>query len=71
MICQRQVLYLGEINDSQKAGWCKAINVMDGRHGHSTQLALFPDDREAPELACATVNLRLSELSLPRRENGN
>lgn len=65
-VCQRQVLYLGEINDSQKAGWCKAIDVVDGRHDQPTQLALFPDDREAPELACETVNLRLCDLSLHR-----
>jgi len=65
-VCQRQVLYLGEINDSQKAGWCRAIDVVDGGHDQPTQLALFPDDREAPELACETVNLRLCDLSLHR-----
>ena len=65
-VCQRQVLYLGEINDSQKAGWCKAIEVLDGKHDQPTQLALFPDDREAPELSCETVQLRLSDLSLHR-----
>ena len=63
-VSQRQVLYLGEINDSQKVGWCKAIEVLDGNDNRATQLALFPDDREAPELACETVQLRLSELSL-------
>lgn len=26
-VVQRQVLYLGEINDSQKASWCKTIEV--------------------------------------------
>jgi transposase len=65
-VCQRQVLYLGEINDSQKAGWCKAIEVLDERHGKPTQLALFPEDRQAPELTCETVNLRLCDLSLHR-----
>ncbi len=65
-VSQRQVLYLGEINDSQKAGWCKAIDVLEGTHNRPTQLALFPDDREAPELACDTVQLRLNELSLHR-----
>jgi transposase len=65
-VCQRQVLYLGEINDCQKAGWCKAIEVLDGKHDQPTQLALFPDDREAPELSCETVQLRLSDLSLHR-----
>lgn len=63
-VSQRQVLYLGEINDSQKVGWCKAIEVLDGNDNRATQLALFPDDREAPELSCETVQLRLNELSL-------
>ncbi len=65
-VSQRQVLYLGEINDSQKVGWCKAIDVLDDQHNRATQLALFPDDREAPELACETIQLRLSDLSLHR-----
>lgn len=65
-VSQRQVLYLGEINDSQKVGWCKAIEVLDDQHNRATQLALFPDDREAPELACETIQLRLSDLSLHR-----
>jgi hypothetical protein len=41
-VCQRQMLYLDEINDSQKAGWCKAIDVVDGRYDLPTQFAPFP-----------------------------
>jgi len=26
-VVQRQVLYLGEINDSQKQAWCRVIDV--------------------------------------------
>jgi hypothetical protein len=44
-VVQRQVLYLGEINDSQKAGWCKTIEVFQEGQTQSTQLALFPEDR--------------------------
>ena len=29
-VVQRQVLYLGEINDSQRAAWCRSIEVMEG-----------------------------------------
>ena len=29
--CQKTLLYLGEINDSQKAGWVRAIEVVEGR----------------------------------------
>jgi len=35
------VLYLGEINDSQKAGWCKAIDVVDGRHDQPVNSTTF------------------------------
>ena len=27
-VVQRQVLYLGEINDTQRAAWCKSIEVL-------------------------------------------
>ncbi|MYA88464.1 MAG: hypothetical protein F4X97_08450 [Boseongicola sp. SB0662_bin_57] len=43
---QRQVLYLGEINDSQRTAWCRAIEVLEGRSG-SRQVALFPEHRES------------------------
>jgi hypothetical protein len=64
-VLQRQVLYLGEINDTQKAAWTRAIEVF-ADDGEARQVALFPDDRVAPELACEVVQIRLSELSLHR-----
>ena len=64
-VLQRQVLYLGEINDSQKAAWTRAIAVV-AEEGEARQVAIFPDDRPAPELACEVVQIRLSELSLHR-----
>ena len=62
-VVQRQVLYLGEINDSQRAAWCRSIEVVEGTQ-RSKQVALFPSDREAPELDCEVVQVRLSELTL-------
>ena len=70
---QRQVLYLGEINDSQQAAWCKSIKVLDAdASSQGRQMVLFSDDRPAPELACEVVQVRLSELSLhhPRQWGG-
>jgi hypothetical protein len=64
-VLQRQVLYLGEINDTRKAAWTRAIEVF-GDEGEARQVAIFPDDRPAPELACEVVQIRLSELSLHR-----
>ncbi len=46
---QRQVLYLGEINNSQKAAWTRAIEAITGKT-ESRQMALFPDDRKVPDL---------------------
>ena len=65
-IVQRQVLYLGEINDTQQAAWCKTIDVMQQDEGKLRQMAIFPEDRVAPVLPCAVVQVRLSDLQLKR-----
>jgi hypothetical protein len=41
-VVQRQVLYLGEINDSQRVAWAQAIEIFDGG-GEAKQIALFPE----------------------------
>lgn len=58
---QRHVLSLGEINDAQRAAWCRSMSVFDEDAGAATPLALFPEDRQAPELAGAVVPVKLSE----------
>ncbi len=65
-VVQRQVRYLGEINDSQKAAWCKSIEVLQEGAEQPLQMAIFPDDRAAPALDCDVVHIRLSELRLRR-----
>lgn len=47
-VVQRHILYLGEINDSQRAAWQKAIDVFDEHDGQPCQCALFPHDRTRP-----------------------
>lgn len=63
-IVQRQVLYLGEINDSQKAAWCKTIDVFQEGQTQPTQMAIFPEGHAAPALDCEVVQIKLSELQL-------
>jgi hypothetical protein len=63
---QRHVLYLGEINDSQRAAWCQTIEAFDVDRGHARQVALFPEDRVAPPLDCDVVHVRLNEMRLRR-----
>jgi hypothetical protein len=63
---QRHVLYLGEINDSQRAAWCQTIEAFDEAGQQTRQIALFPEDRAAPALPCDVVHVRLSDLRLRR-----
>jgi transposase len=65
-VVQRHVLYLGEINDAQRAAWCRSIEVFDEDRSASARMALFPQDRSAPQLACAVVQVNLSGLQLRR-----
>lgn len=63
-VAHRHVLYLGEINDSQRVAWERTIAVIDERDGEARQLALFPADRTPPPGEVDTLQVRLSELSL-------
>ena len=63
-IVQRQVLYLGEINDSQQAAWRRTIEVFAEGQARPRQMALFPEDRALPECCEAgeVVRVRLGDL---------
>ena len=65
-VVQRQVLYLGEINDTQKAAWCRSIEVLESDSQQERQVALFPEDRAAPELAQDVVHVRLDQVQIRR-----
>jgi len=64
---QRHLLYLGEINDSQRAAWTKVTEVFDTQREQTRPLALYPADRAVPEHAAEYgVQVRLSEFVLRR-----
>jgi hypothetical protein len=69
-IAQRQVLYLGEINDSQKASWCRMLEAFQHGSNIPRQIALFPHDRQPPQelqsRGIDSLKVRLNELSLHR-----
>jgi transposase len=66
-VVQRQVLYLGEINDSQHEAWCRVIEAFDEDAGRHRQLALFPADRAVPDHARGHgVQVRLDRMQLHR-----
>ena len=69
---QRTVLYLGEINDTQQRSWLKTLDVFDEQEQRNRELSLFPDDREIPEDAIDSLQVKLSGLELRRaRPFGN
>src|SRR6187551_1558003 len=66
-VVQKPVLYLGEINDSQHAAWCREIEAFDEDSRRSRQLALFPAERALPDHAKAyAVQVRLGAMQLHR-----
>jgi transposase len=62
-VAQRQVLYLGEINASQREAWRKTIEVQE--QGARRQVALFPAG-SMPADDVDAIGVRLSELRVQR-----
>jgi transposase len=66
-VVQRPVLYLGEINDSQRESWCRTIEAFDPQRDRTLPLALFPADRPVPEHAAGFgVQVQLDQMELHR-----
>ena len=63
---QKTLLYLGEINDSERASWTRAIEAID-ESDQPRQINLFPDDRSPdPALEDASIQLKLGQIELTR-----
>lgn len=66
-VAQRQVLFLGELHDNQRAGWVRTIEAILGEKPKAKQLALFLDDREElPVLACEAIRVQSDKRELRR-----
>lgn len=65
-VVHQHVLYLGEVNDRQKAAWEKAVNVVDESSGLVRQMELLPEDRPVAPGEVDAVQVRLSAMSLER-----
>jgi transposase len=63
---QRQVLYLGEINDSQQEAWRRTLSVFDEDRHQYCELSLFPDDRPLPMGAVDSISVKLDQMELRR-----
>jgi len=63
---QRQVLYLGEINDTQQQAWRRTLEVFDEDRDQYRELSLFPDDRPLPPEALDSISVKLDQMELRR-----
>ena len=63
-VIKRPVLYLGEINDSQRAQWCSAIDAVDPATRRVQSMSLFPEDRPPPPDISNPVQIRLDQMTL-------
>jgi len=71
-VVQRQVLYLGEINDSQCESWRRTIEVFEDGSPSAKTMALFPEDRpvEIDDEQVVQIRLKDVELCRPRQWGG-
>lgn len=65
-VVQHTVLYLGEINDSQKEQWVRAIEVFDEDRAQSEQLKLFAAERPLTDAMAQGVRVRLTDFEMHR-----
>jgi hypothetical protein len=65
-VVHQHVLYLGEVNDQQKASWEQAVSVFDESNGTLRQLELVPEDRVITASEVDAVRVRLSAMTLER-----
>jgi transposase len=63
-VVQRQVLYLGEINDSQQEVWRKSIEVFEEGRSAPRTVALFAEDQRAPVDDKQVIQVQLKDLAV-------
>ena len=65
-VVQRQVLYLGEINSSQREAWRKTMEVFEDGKVRAHTMALFPEDRPVEVEDEQVVRIRLKDVEVRR-----
>jgi hypothetical protein len=62
-VAQRHVLYLGEINDSQREAWWRSIDILE--NGRETRtVSLFPEDRPVEPRQYDIIHVRVNQMRL-------
>ena len=67
-VFQRQALYLGELNDSQRAEWQRTVEAFD-ENGKPHQMKLFPENRAPGTDDDSVVRIRTDRLVVKNLRN--
>jgi transposase len=65
-VAQRHVLYLGEINDSQREAWWRSIEILENDKPLPRTVSLFPEDRPVRSAEHDVIHVRVNQMRLVR-----
>jgi len=63
-VVQRHVLYLGEINDSQREAWWRSIEILENGSDTPRTVSLFPEDRPVQSSAHDVIHVYVNRMRL-------
>lgn len=65
-VAQKHVLYLGEINDSQREAWWRSIEILEHGKKKPREISLFPEDRKVQSNEHDVIHVRVNQMRLQR-----
>lgn len=63
-VVQKHVLYLGEINDSQREAWWRSIEVLENGKQMPRKVSLFPEDRQVQSNEHDIIHVQINQMRL-------
>ena len=65
-VVQKHVLYLGEINDSQREAWWRSIEILENGKQTPRRISLFPEDRMMQSTDHDVIHVHVNQMRLNR-----
>jgi transposase len=65
-VVQKHVLYLGEINDSQREAWWRSIEILESGKRKPRKVSLFPEDRKVQSNDHDVIHVHVNQMRLER-----
>lgn len=65
-VVQKHVLYLGEINDSQREAWWRSIEILEKGKRTPRKVSLFPEDRKVESSEHDIIHVHVNRMRLER-----